>query len=472
MRRPRLLGPGASDNKCTDGPSCQLLSESVASILVCCTRSSLTTRSDRPVPRSSLASTVMAAEATCTSAGAVSSLKAALRQFPIQTGSVVGGTASDSESTCSASPLESASSAEQGHSEGYSYSPSTLIFGRRGPSMFPVQDLTVEMCGMAPTSPPGLGPVASPLSWPFSSLATSDAVPASQFLASTVPLAPPTCSSSRRCHGGTSQRRLNAEIMEAAKAAPDEVVGKILDLVQLHVLEMNAVNISTAMHRLVRACRASPADANKVRGHPAVRRMIDVTESLAEKELKNASVKLPAKCCTIIAWSCSSLRLFRGYLLSLLASVAARNLSDCDSFEITNLLWALAEACRRWPELRAELRPSTQELVHATARVFRERSMSTLKFHLLASALMSLVLLPSVEDLAQERLVVSIALELAGRPKEDASQNSTSLTCAFQTMEKQRPVVFEDVLHTCRLNFPGFTQQYVLRRRAAKEAQK
>ena len=407
----------------------------------------------------------MAADSTCTNAGSASSLKAALRQFPIQTASAGCGPPSDSESTCSASPLESASSVEQGHSQGHS--PSMLVLGG-GPGMVSVEDLAAEMRGMAPTFPPGLGPLASPI-WPCSS-GLASAVPASQFLASTVPLAPAN-GKSGRCHGGTGQRRLNAEIVEAAKA-PDEGLGKILDLVQLHVEEMNAVNISTAMHRLVRACRASPSDANKVRCHPAVRRMTEVTESLAEKELKNASGKLPAKCCTIIAWSCSSLRLFRGSLLSVLASVAARNLSDCDSFEITNLLWALAEACRRRPELGAELRPSTQQLVHATARVFQERSMSTLKFQLLTSALMSLVLLPPGEDLAQERLIVSIALELAARPKQDASQNSTSLTCAFQTMEKQHPLVFEDMLHICRLNFPGFTKKYVLCRRAAKKVQK
>ena len=83
--------------------------------------------------------------------------------------------------------------------------------------------------------------------------------------------------------------------------------------------KMNAVNLSTALHRLARAWTNKQGKGQKsLARHPVVSRMVDLAEDFAERELQNHDNSMPANCCTIIAWSCSSLSFFRSSLFAVL----------------------------------------------------------------------------------------------------------------------------------------------------------
>ena len=79
-----------------------------------------------------------------------------------------------------------------------------------------------------------------------------------------------------RAQDQAEQKRLNQQITEAAKAPKAEVVDKVLALAEMHVERMNAINISTAMHRLVRAGESS--NLAKIRRRPVMRQMTDRRE--------------------------------------------------------------------------------------------------------------------------------------------------------------------------------------------------
>ena len=52
---------------------------------------------------------------------------------------------------------------------------------------------------------------------------------------------------------------------------------------------------------------------------------------------------LPVSCCSIIAWSCATLQTFRESLFTTLVEVMSGRCEMCQTFEVTNLLWACAQ---------------------------------------------------------------------------------------------------------------------------------
>ena len=269
-----------------------------------------------------------------------------------------------------------------------------------------------------------------------------------------------------RAQDQAEQKRLNQQITEAAKAPKAEVVDKVLALAEMHVERMNAINISTAMHRLVRAGESS--NLAKIRRHPVMRRMTEIAENLARQELQHGDGRMNATCCTIIAWSCASLRIFRSSLFASLIQVASRGLAACQCFEITNLMWSIAEICRRHPEMLEELGPSIEELVVATASVFLARKVETFRYQVLISALMSLVLYPSMAAAVHRLLIIQIVFALAAREQELESENVTPMVNALEVLSRRHPHIFQDLLQGCRSVYPTFTARYMLRQRKVR----
>lgn len=66
---------------------------------------------------------------------------------------------------------------------------------------------------------------------------------------------------------------------------------------------MNAVNLSTAMHRIARL-----GDLRGQKGWRTLGALLNAIEKRTWQELENHDGAMPARCATIIAWSCAKLQ--------------------------------------------------------------------------------------------------------------------------------------------------------------------
>ena len=184
---------------------------------------------------------------------------------------------------------------------------------------------------------------------------------------------------------------------------------QVLRLVSSKLEEMNGVNVSTALHRICRACQGSPDMTEQVKHHADFLRLVRA----AEKMLAQPG-EMPAKCCTVIAWSLASLRSLRASLFGRLAQSLAvsGDLSSCEPYEITNLLWAYAVLCKHRRHMETELLAAVQVLSAAATDILLWQA-RTWKTQVIMSALVSLAILPWQSDSLQ---VFSVMLdELAAR---------------------------------------------------------
>ena len=153
--------------------------------------------------------------------------------------------------------------------------------------------------------------------------------------------------------------------------------------------------------------------------------------------MQNADGTMPVTCCTIIAWSLASLRVFRPRLFRLLGRVAAGNLNSCQSYEITNLLWAFAELSKHQPDMVPEVEGSIQEICEAANQIYLNRPRSAWKFPVLVSALASLSALPFHSS--QSSILSIICRELAMKEAEAKPQQRVPLVQAFDAIRMNQP---------------------------------
>ena len=131
-------------------------------------------------------------------------------------------------------------------------------------------------------------------------------------------------------------------------------------------------------------------------------------------------------------------------------------------------MWSIAEICRRHPEMLEELGPSLEELVVATASVFLARKVETFRYQVLISALMSLVLYPSMAAAVHRLLIIQIVFALAAREQELELENVTPMVNALEVLSRRHPHIFQDLLQGCRSVYPTFTARYMLRQRKVR----
>ena len=166
----------------------------------------------------------------------------------------------------------------------------------------------------------------------------------------------------------------------------------------------------------------------------------DVAENMTEHELQNQDGTMPVTCASIIVWSCASLRAFRAGLFDSVGRVACRNLASCQSYEITNMLWAFAELCKRQPAMVDSLEASIKLVCDATAEVFQNRPRSAWKFPVLVSALVSLSTLSFLADSVSSQWVLTmVARELAVQEAEAKPQQRLPLIQAFDNLRIGHP---------------------------------
>ena len=255
------------------------------------------------------------------------------------------------------------------------------------------------------------------------------------------------------------QKRINKELTTAASSRPD-CITEVLRVAAVHLHQLNGVNLSTAIHRLARACENSKANASRVKTDPVFLLMIEVAELKAQQELLGQTDSMPGNCCTIITWSCAILRFFRPKLFTALARVATGKLQDCQCYEVTNLLWSFAELCKRQPQMAAELEANIQELVEATASYFLRRSPQGWKIQVLVSALVSLTCMPC-KDFCTKWFIVSIVQELAERSDEAQGANLLPVVTAFDTLRTKHVKVFREISGAMTAKYPNFVARYM-----------
>lgn len=224
---------------------------------------------------------------------------------------------------------------------------------------------------------------------------------------------------------------------------------------------MNGVNVATAIHRLARICDGSQRNIDQVAQDEVFQLMLEIAECKAQQEFQLQDSSMPSSCCTIIIWSCAVLRFFVPSLMAVLARVASRSLADCQSYEVTNMLWGFAELCKREPVKAAGMRGSIEELVDAAACVMMPRRAASWKVQVLISAFVSLAAFPCASQITTRRLVVSIIQELAQRSAELETANSQPIYTACQSLSLNHPQVFHDILGIISMRSTSFLAQVV-----------
>ena len=97
----------------------------------------------------------------------------------------------------------------------------------------------------------------------------------------------------------TMHIKLNGELVEASRYTnPD-----IFSLIRVKLHQMNAINLSTAVHRIAKL--GGPCDQNETL---VMNALLNGIEKQTRCELENHDRSMSAKSASIIAWSCASLQ--------------------------------------------------------------------------------------------------------------------------------------------------------------------
>ena len=242
------------------------------------------------------------------------------------------------------------------------------------------------------------------------------------------------------------QKRINKDLVLAGKKDSLEVLkvaSKNLDV-------MNGVNLATAFHRIAK----DTTDEVEVAECSAFSSMLAAAEHHAEQELAHRDGSLPANCCTIIAWSCAQLRLFKIPLFAKLARVATPRIRSCQPYEVTNLLWAFAEFYKFEQEAAANLSAELRSLLEGVADLFCGRTTGDFKVQVLTSALMSVSALPWDQSFSQTWLFNSTFHELASRWEELAPQGKAHVAVALERLRAKCHHFYGTVLNSGKQKFP------------------
>eukprot|EP00435_Cladocopium_sp_Y103_P038229 s2351_g10.t1 len=256
------------------------------------------------------------------------------------------------------------------------------------------------------------------------------------------------------CSLGTAlamQVRLNKQLMQARRGRKRN----IFTLVRTQIHQMNAVNLSTAIHRIARL--GGPGENDTV----VVEALLNVIEEQTWRELAHHDDSMTAGCATIVAWSCASLQVFQHDLFGALIQVVELGLTTCKDFEVTNLLWACAQLVKHLPiafkASKGGLDPAQGvgwlpervgrplcALMDAVEVYFQGR-LQNMTGSVLVSALVSVAILSAAEDLSVTTLFSSICHALALRYGELSFHQKEKVGIAGRIMRKHNARVVQAV---------------------------
>eukprot|EP00438_Fugacium_kawagutii_P021946 Skav228287 [mRNA] locus=scaffold1313:177854:180086:+ [translate_table: standard] len=238
------------------------------------------------------------------------------------------------------------------------------------------------------------------------------------------------------------QMNMNKDLVAASRCSKPDLFTVIRK--QLH--RMNAVNLSTSIHRIARI------------GGPHGQYEMDVSNALlsaiekqAQCELEFRNGMMPAKVATICIWSCASLQVFRPALFSSLIQVLGQSeLMACKDFEITNVLWACSQFVKAFDRggfarehskargLLLEVSEPLHKLMHGVVLYFQHNQLVQTRTPILVSALVSLANLSTIDSLSMTTIPLfqSFCNALALTCEELSFNNKTQIGVACHVMGK------------------------------------
>lgn len=261
------------------------------------------------------------------------------------------------------------------------------------------------------------------------------------------PAVPPANEAARASKTSAQQKRINRELVAAGKRSSLQV----LKVVARNLGQMNGVNLATSFHRISRAGE----ELLRVSSPGVFSSLLEMAEHFAEWELANRDASLPANCCTIIAWSCAQLRVFRPSLFAKLAAVATPQLHSCQPYEVTNLLWAFAEFYKFDQDTASDAAPELRALLDAVADVFSRRSHGDFKVQVLTSALMSVSSLPWDQSFSKTWLLSSTFQELSSRWEEMELEGQAQVAVALERLRVKCSPLFNSLISNAGQKFPA-----------------
>lgn len=157
-------------------------------------------------------------------------------------------------------------------------------------------------------------------------------------------------------------RWINRQITSAAGRGDTAL---LLEVVRAHLLGMNLINCSTALHRIAKLALDCNAEAREwIKEHESIRGLRAIASlnieriwtaslpagtSAANEAKRGSAVALASerqsemRCVSIICWSCATLRVRDDVLLGRAFEITSARLAELKPFELSNLLWAFGK---------------------------------------------------------------------------------------------------------------------------------
>jgi hypothetical protein len=135
------------------------------------------------------------------------------------------------------------------------------------------------------------------------------------------------------------KKRINQDI---TRAAEQKNLNLLLSTVQGHLPEMNAVNMSTALHRLTKqVCHMGPAAIHGLKMHPTFMQLDNqirycILNGARSEEMKPYGF-------SVVTWSYAVLNKVNPELFAAIENITMTLISDLKPFELANLAWGFAK---------------------------------------------------------------------------------------------------------------------------------
>eukprot|EP00929_Paragymnodinium_shiwhaense_P120497 TRINITY_DN9245_c0_g1_i1.p1 TRINITY_DN9245_c0_g1~~TRINITY_DN9245_c0_g1_i1.p1 ORF type:complete len:990 (-),score=198.10 TRINITY_DN9245_c0_g1_i1:228-3197(-) len=131
---------------------------------------------------------------------------------------------------------------------------------------------------------------------------------------------------------------INSQIISASETGD---TGHLLATIEPLILQMNLVNLSTALHRLAKvSANDHTYNPDQLRRSPVIQDLLrainDAFERLEAKEAHSQSL-------SNVAWSLATLRIADRSLVQAVSSLAVANISSFKPFELSTTLWSLTK---------------------------------------------------------------------------------------------------------------------------------
>eukprot|EP00438_Fugacium_kawagutii_P034765 Skav225377 [mRNA] locus=scaffold329:446282:450573:- [translate_table: standard] len=255
-----------------------------------------------------------------------------------------------------------------------------------------------------------------------------------------------TSKADRQCKTALAmQMKLNKELLVAGR---DSGQGPgLFHVIRTQRHRMNAVNLSTSLHRVVRI--GGPRDAGE---RAVLNALLNAIEKQSQREATREAMttthkrgsSMPAKCATIIAWSCASLQVFPPALFANLIQTVCCSLDSCKDFELPSpLAKPLPVPMDRIGGYFQKPLPVLMDRIG----VYFQRRLPEMKGQILVSALVSFAALSSIESLSKNTcwLFQSVCSTLVVKSKELTFTQKTHVGVAVQIMREHNEQVIRDV---------------------------